>query len=136
RVYDFLPAFMVEALSNFNLGSLEQIQSGITSFLGQAAQFVAGRAVSIGQGTAQFFVGLGVMLYVLFFLFRDGPAVASAIRRASPLSDFHTTYILGKFATVLKATVKGNVIIAIIQGTIGGVTFWLLGMEAALLWGV
>lgn len=60
------------------------------------------------------------MLYLLFFLFRDGAFIASEIRKASPLSDFHTVYILSRFTTVLKATVKGNVIIAIVQGAIGG----------------
>jgi len=73
---------------------------------------------------------------VLFFMFRDGPRVARIIRKASPLSAHHTDHILGKFSDVVKATVKGNVIIALLQGTIGGVTFWLLDIEAALLWGV
>ena len=131
-----LPAFLVEALSFFDLWTFEEIQARLTSFLGQAAQVIAGRAVSIGQSTAQLLISLGVMLYVLFFLFRDGQAVAATIRKASPLSEHHTDHILRKFSDVVKATVKGNVIIAVIQGTIGGVTFWLLGIEAALLWGV
>lgn len=136
RFRALLPDFMIEALARFDLASFEEIQARLTSFLGQLAQTIATRAVSIGQGTAQLFISLGVMLYVLFFLFRDGPAVALAIRRASPLSSHHTDYILGKFSAVVKATVKGNVIIAVIQGAIGGVTFWFLGIEAALLWGV
>jgi predicted PurR-regulated permease PerM len=76
------------------------------------------------------------MLYVLFFLFRDGPQISASIRRASPLNVLHTNYILSKFAAVVKATVKGNVIIAVIQGIIGGLTFFLLGIEGAILWGV
>ena len=136
QIRGFLPSFVLEALSAFNLGSFEEIQDRLTSFLGQAAQAIATRAVSIGQSTAQLLVSLGVMLYVLFFLFRDGAAVAATIRRASPLSAHHTDHILRKFSDVVKATVKGNVIIAAIQGTIGGIAFWMLGMEAALLWGV
>src|SRR5690606_30672855 len=118
-----LPSFVLDILSAFNLGSFEEIQAGVTSFLGEAAQAIATRAISIGQGTAQLFISLGVMLYVLFFLFRDGPGLASMIRKASPLSDHHTNHILGKFSAVLKATVKGNVIIAAIQGAIGGIAF-------------
>ena len=131
-----LPDFVVQGLAALNLGTLEEIQSWLTSFLGQVSQAIAARAVLIGQGTAQLLVSLGVMLYVLFFLFRDGPGLAATIRRASPLSDHHTDHILGKFTAVVRATVKGNVIIAAIQGTIGGVVFWMLGIEAALLWGV
>ena len=96
---------------------------------------IAAQAVVIGQSTAQFVVGLGIMLYVLFFLFRDGPRIAAVIRRASPLSDSHTRRIFERFASAVKATVKGNLTIALVQGTIGGVTFWLLGIGAALLWG-
>lgn len=136
QVRDALPSYVVQMLGDFEFDSLEQVQARLTSWVAQAAQFVASRAVSIGQGTAQIFVSLGVMLYVLFFLFRDGSIIARIIRRASPLSDFHTDYILRKFATVVKATVKGNVIIAILQGSIGGIAFWLLDIEAALLWGV
>lgn len=131
-----LPGSLVDWFSTLNLGSFEEIQSRLTSLLGQGLQGIATRLVSIGQGTAQLFISLGVMLYVLFFLFRDGARLASIIRRASPLSEHHTDYILVKFSAVVKATVKGNVIIALIQGTIGGITFWLLGIPAALLWGV
>lgn len=136
QVRDAMPSFVIEALAALGLGDLGQIQARLTSFLAQAAQVVGTRIVSIGQGTAQLFISLGVMLYVLFFLFRDGAGIAARIRRASPLSDPHTDFILDKFATVVKATVKGNVIIAAIQGAIGGIAFWLLGIEAALLWGV
>lgn len=136
RVQAFMPAFVKDALATFQLGSLEKIQENLVSLLGQASQAIATRVVSIGQGTAQLIVSLGVMLYVLFFLFRDGTDISAMIRKASPLSDHHTDFILGKFSAVLKATVKGNVIIAIIQGTIGGVAFWALGIQAALLWGV
>lgn len=136
RIRGALPPFLLEALSAINLGSFEEIQARLTSFLGQSAQAIATRAVSIGQGTAHLFISLGVMLYVLFFLFRDGAGLAATIRNASPLSVHHTDHILRKFTDVVKATVKGNVIIAVIQGTIGGLTFWMLGIEAALLWGV
>ena len=75
------------------------------------------------------------MLYVLFFLFRDGRGLARNIRSAMPLSDAYNQRLLDKFVGVVRATVKGNVVIAAIQGTIGGVTLWLLGIDAALLWG-
>jgi len=136
QVYDALPTFVVHGLQSLGIGDLSEIQSSLTSFMGQLAQAFAARAVIIGQGTLQFVVSLGVMLYLLFFLFRDGHSIALAMRRASPLKDRYTDKIFGKFASVVRATVKGNVIIAIIQGTIGGVMFWLIGIEAALLWGV
>ena len=76
------------------------------------------------------------MLYVLFFLFRDGRAIARNIRAAMPFGADYNQALLDKFTAVVRATVKGNIVIAVIQGTIGGVAFWLLGIKGALLWGV
>lgn len=136
QLHAVLPPFAERALAALNLGDLAEIRSRLTSFLMQASQAVATQAFSIGQNTAQFLISLGVMLYLLFFLFRDGASLIVMIRKASPLSDGQTDHILGKFSSVVKATVKGNIIIATIQGMIGGVTFWMLGIGAALLWGV
>ncbi|MGU3495318.1 AI-2E family transporter [Xanthobacteraceae bacterium A53D] len=136
QIRDYLPAFIQERIPAFNPETLSDLQGRLTSFLASASQVVAARAVSIGQGTAQLFISLGVMLYMLFFLFRDGGSLAAKIRTTSPLSPHQTDSLFTKFSDVVQATVKGNVIIAIIQGAIGGVTFWLLGIEAALLWGV
>lgn len=131
-----LPPFAERALATLNLGDFTEIRARLTSLLMQASQAVATQAFSIGQNTAQFVVSLGVMLYLLFFLFRDGTSLTIMIQKASPLSDRHTDHILGKFSSVAKATVKGNIIIAAIQGAIGGAAFWMLGIEAALLCGV
>lgn len=136
RARSRLPGFVVNLLEAADLGDFAALQDRFTSMLTQVSRFVATRAVSIGQGTAQFLIGLGVMLYVLFFLFRDGQGLATTIGKASPLSPRHTQHVMTKFAEVVKATVKGNFIIGIIQGTVGGLTFWALGIQAPLLWGV
>lgn len=136
RIHASLPSIVVEAFAALGGGDIADIQARLSSFLTQAAQVVATQVVSIGQSTAQLFISLGVMLYVLFFLFRDGAGLAIAIRKASPLSSGNTDRLMAKFIEVVKATVRGNVIIAAIQGTIGGITFWLLGIQGALLWGV
>jgi len=131
-----LPSFVWKVLAALDLGDMAQLQSRLTSFLLEFSKTVANRAIIIGQNTAQFVISLGVMLYLLFFLFRDGVALAARIRKASPLGARETDQLLDKFTSVMKATVKGNVTIAAIQGVIGGVTFWMLGIQAALLWGV
>lgn len=131
-----LPDAVVQALAALDLGTFSEVQERLTGFLAQSAQTIATGAVNIGQSTAQFLVSLGVMLYVLFFLFRDGTALAATIRGASPLSSGHTDQVMTKFNEVVKATVRGNIIIGVIQGAIGGLTFWLLGIQGALLWGV
>lgn len=136
RVRASLPGPVLDLLAGLGLDDFAAIQERFTATLAVVSQGVATRVVSIGQGTARFLIGLGVMLYVLFFLFRDGPQLAAAIRNASPLSQQHTRHVMTKFAEVVKATVKGNFIIALAQGTVGGLTFWALGIQAPLLWGV
>ncbi len=136
RAHARLPDSIVRLLEAADLGNLAALQERFTTALSAVSGYVAARAVSIGQGTAQFLIGLGVMLYVLFFLFRDGSQLAGTIVRASPLSHEHSRQVMTKFTQVVKATVKGNFIIGLIQGVIGGLTFWSLGIQPALFWGV
>ena len=94
------------------------------SLLQQASQVIAGKALNIGQDTVRFFVSAGIMLYMLFFLFRDGRSIGRNIRASMPLSDEYNAQLIARFTAVVRATVKGNIVIAVVQGAIGGVTFW------------
>jgi len=92
--------------------------------------------LNIGQNTFDFMVGFVVMLYLLFFLLRDGVALARRIRDAIPLAADHKRELFDKFATVIRATVKGNILVAMSQGALGGLIFAFLGIPGAVLWGV
>jgi len=135
QIASAVPSF-IERWTPIKLGNFPDLREKFSAGIVQASQSVAGRLVNAGETTLTFFIGSGVMLYLLFFLFRDGEKQVAKIQRAMPLSDDYSRQFLEKFTSVINATVRGNVIIAIIQGTIGGVTFWALGIEAALLWGV
>jgi predicted PurR-regulated permease PerM len=131
-----LPMFIQTRIETLELTGFQELQERFSGAVMSGGSFFAGRALSFGQNTVQFFIAFGVMLYLLFFLFRDGRSLARMIRRSIPLSSGHTSKFMAKFTSVVRATVRGNVIIAIIQGTIGGVAFWALGVQPALLWGV
>ena len=118
---------------NIDLAALKEQLSGIAV---TASRYVAQNAITIGQGTVQFFFGLGLMLYVAFFLLRDGPQLVALLIRALPLGDARERLLFKKFAEVTRATVKGNLVVAIVQGTLGGLIFWILGVGGAILWGV
>lgn len=130
-----LPAFARERLRTLEVSGFEEFRERFSSAILDGGGFFAGRALSFGQNTLQFLLAFGIMLYLLFFLFRDGRELAQAVRRSVPLSDAHTRQFASKFTSVVRATVRGNVIIAVIQGTIGGLTFWALGIRPVLLWG-
>ena len=76
------------------------------------------------------------MLYFLFYLFRDGERIVERIIRALPLGDRRERRLFSKFADVARATVKGTLVVAAVQGAIGGLLFWALGIDAAVFWGV
>ncbi|MCZ8158474.1 MAG: AI-2E family transporter [Rhizobiaceae bacterium] len=136
RLQAVLPEFVSNWLTSLKLDGFAELWARLSSGLMEAGQSIAGGLLSFGQNTLQFFISMGLMLYLLFFLFRDGASLGKTLRHSIPLSDDYTRQFVEKFAAVVRATVRGNVIIAIIQGIIGGVTFWALGIEAALLWGV
>ncbi len=130
-----LPEWMQAGLDDLGLTDFETLRARAAETLSQVGQALASQALNVGQNTLRFVAGVGVMLYVLFFLFRDGPRIGNAIRQSLPFSPEVSEALIARFAEVVRATVKGNVIIATLQGTIGGVTFWFLGIPGALVWG-
>lgn len=136
QVIAALPAWAVGLLDRLQLTSVGELQQKLSSFAVQASQFVATQALSIGQNTLEFIVSFGIMLYLLFFLLRDGASLAQRIGQATPLEEAHKRQLVGKFTTVIRATVKGNIVVAASQGALGGMIFWILGIQGPVLWGV
>jgi predicted PurR-regulated permease PerM len=130
-----LPEWARSMLQRFGMGDLALLQQKIMTTLGSSGQVLTSRVVGIGQVTLDFIVAFFVMLYMLFFLFRDGDQLSQSIARSIPLHPQHTRRLLTQFATVVRATVKGNIVVALAQGALGSVAFWVLGLPGALLWG-
>jgi len=135
RGIDALPAWARELLGRFGMADLGLLQTKLVDLLGRSGQAITSRAFLIGQNTLEFLVSFFVMLYLLFFLLRDGKQLSKAAANAMPLKREHTTRLLKQFATVVRATVKGNVVVALVQGALGWLAFWVLGIKGALLWG-
>lgn len=115
---------------------LDQLKQRLLGGVMSAGSVLAKHALVVGQNTVNFFVMLGLMLYLTFFLIRDGELLVQLLIRAMPLGDEREHLLLAKFAEVTRATVKGNLVVAVTQGTLGGLIFWILGLPAPLLWGV
>ena len=135
-VFDALPGWMIALLERFGLGDFATLQRRLTAALAQGSQFIATQALAIGQNTFEFVVQLFIALYLAFFLIRDGEELARELRHAIPLAPAHRRELFDKFAVVIRATVKGNLLVAVLQGALGGVAFWFLGVYGALLWAV
>jgi predicted PurR-regulated permease PerM len=136
QMLDALPGWATGLLDRFGVASLGDMQEKVTAGLVKGGQTIAAQALDIGQSTFAFLVSLVIMLYLLFFLFRDGDALARRVKDAIPLRAGLRDELLEKFTVVIRATVKGSLLVALAQGALGGLIFWILGINAALLWAV
>lgn len=136
QVFNALPSWLTPWMEKLHLGTLEEIQTKLSNIALQASKLAATKAVGLGQNTLGFVVGFGVMLYLIFFLLRDGKELVTRIWAATPLAPEHKRELAIKFITVIRATVKGNLAVAAAQGALGGLIFWILGIQGAVLWAV
>ena len=136
QVLDALPAWVGGLLERFGLNHLGAIQEKLAAAANKAGQQTAGHVLSFGQNTLEVIVEFFIMLYLLFFLLRDGPDISRRIKATIPLRESHKRDLSEKFTTVIRATVKGNILVAAIQGALGGLMFAFLGIHASVLWGV
>lgn len=130
-----LPNWLRNVLSEHQLNNAAQIQQKLSGFALRGGQYLAGSVFLIGKGTFTFTVGFGVMLYLLFFLLKDGSYLVHLILEALPLSTYVKHHLFMKFVAVSRATVKGTVVVALVQGILGGLAFWFVDLDGSLLWG-
>lgn len=130
------PPPLLQPVLNFFDIDVAKLHQLLRDAMAQLSKLVATRTLSIGQGALSFFLALGLMLYLTFFLLRDGTALVELIVRALPLGDARERVLLRKISEVTFAAIRGNLLGAIVQGALGGLIFWILGVQAALLWGV
>lgn len=133
---ELLPAVAQQQLDRLGWGDAGSLRERLASGALEASRYLATKAFSFGQGTFQFLIGFFVMLYLLFFFIRDGRELVHKVRQAMPLSDGQKRRLFSKFTRVVRAAVKGNVIVALTQGALGGVIFAIFGISGALLWAV
>jgi predicted PurR-regulated permease PerM len=131
-----LPPYFQHLLDRFGMGELNGLREKIVKASMQGSQVLASQAFSFGQGTFEFVVSFGIMLYLLFFFLRDGAELVRKVRTAVPLEESHKRRLQLKFNRVVRATVKGNLVVAVTQGALGGAIFWFLDIPSALLWAV
>lgn len=136
RMQGILPGWVTGQLEQWGVADFAGIRDTVAAGLSKAAQFIAARSLVIGENTLAFIINSFLMLYLLFFLLRDGGRLVGRLRDAIPLQPELQVMLAAKFAEVIRATIKGSVVVAMVQGALGGLIFWILGIHAALLWGV
>ncbi len=130
----YLPE-LTSLLQRFGV-DLEQVRTNLESIAVTATQWVGAQALAIGQNLAAISVMFVLMLYFLFFIFRDGEELIGHTIRALPIGDEREKKLFKKIAEVARATVKGTLVVAMVQGFIGGILFWIVGIQAPAFWAV
>jgi predicted PurR-regulated permease PerM len=135
-IYDALPHWARQLLARLGLKDFSALERQFLDLAALASQNLAAQALNIGMLAFDDVIGFFATLYLAFFLLRDGQALARALHDAAPLAPAYKYQLRNKFATVVRATVKGNLVIAALQGALGGLAFWVLGVSSPLLWAV
>ncbi|CAN5728683.1 AI-2E family transporter [soil metagenome] len=126
---------LTRALERFNI-DLVRVRVSLEAAAVTVTQWIASQALTIGQNALILLVMFALMLYFLFFFFRDGERIVQGLIRAIPMGDQREQRLFNRFAEVSRATVKGTLIVAGVQGALGGLMFAIVGIHAALFWGV
>jgi predicted PurR-regulated permease PerM len=100
------------------------------------ATWLTNITASFVRGSVMKLTGLLLTFYLLFFFLRDRHLALDSLRSLSPLSPAETNRVFSRGIDTIHATVYGTLTIAAIQGTLGGLMFWILGLPAPVLWGI
>jgi predicted PurR-regulated permease PerM len=126
-VADFLARYGVDMI---------QLRVSIQELAASAMRLIATRAIGIGQNALWVTILFALMLYLLYFFFRDGDRIVERVSRVLPVGEERRNRLLLKFTQVVRATVKGNLIVAVVQGGLVVLLFWSVGIQTAVFWGV
>jgi predicted PurR-regulated permease PerM len=113
----------------------QAILSDISQRLGQAVSYAASRAGRVVTGVVGFLFSVVIMLSILFFLLRDASAFSGTLRRLMPFEPEQNERFLEVSTALISASVTSSIVIAAVQGILGGSALALLGVQGAVLWG-
>lgn len=136
QINEALPDWGGSLMASYGLTDMDAAREMVGSSATRIVQSIASRALWFGQGALELLASLGIMLYLTFFLLRDGEQLGQRVKAAIPLQPDVRDALIHHFIVVIRATMRGTVVVSILQGIVGGIIFWMLGIEAAILWGL
>lgn len=113
-----------------------QWNSHAVSVTKAAGDWIITKLTDFTQNSARFLFQFFLMLYALFFFFRDGEKILQRVTHLSPLGNKYEQMLYDRFTSTTRATLKSTLIVGLVQGAIGGILFWLTGVPGALVLGV
>ncbi|MGE0757529.1 MAG: AI-2E family transporter [Pirellulaceae bacterium] len=114
---------------------MDRAAAQAASSVGQAAQIITGGVSTLVSSTVWFVMQMLITLMTLFFFFRDRHRALGVVRSIMPLSNEEADDVFRRVDDTIHATIFGSLVVALVQGTMGGLMFWWLGLPTPLLWG-
>lgn len=111
-------------------------QFDLPGMVNTATSWLTNSAASFVRGSVLQLIGMVLTFYMLFYFLRDRRAALESLRSLSPLSEANMTRLFDDVSDTVHATLYGTLVVAVVQGTLGGFMFWWLGLPAPLLWGI
>ena len=118
------------------LPPVEELGARISDLLRSAGAVIARQAGAVLGAMFVLILDLAVLVLALYFCFRDGPNLANGARRLLPFDEVASARIASHLHDLIHASVTSGVIVAAVQGLLGGIIFALLGIQGAIFWGV
>jgi predicted PurR-regulated permease PerM len=114
----------------------ELISAKIAEFAGRLGTLLVTLVAAASRGTATFFFHLFVMLYAMFFFLLHGKEYLARILYYIPLEPAAENRLVARFVSVARATIKGTLVIGVVQGGLAGLAFWIVGIQGWAFWSV
>lgn len=111
-------------------------QERILGDIRQFSQNALGLLQAAYQGVTHFVFWVFVMFFTLFYFLIDGKRALKYLMTLSPLRDEHDKLLIKKFVSISRATLKGTFVVGVVQGCLGGITFWIAGIPSPAIWGI
>ncbi len=135
--YPIVKDMVVKALEACNLSmSQADIENNLATNASGIAKELAGKLpIGLG-GVFTFFLDFILMVFTVFFMLKDGAAFLRKSKDYLPFSEQHKEKLVKQVRDVVISTVYGGVVVAIVQGIIGGIAYGGLGIRSPVLWGL
>ena len=135
-VHASLPEVLRDGLDLEGLGTAELVQARAQELALESSGMIAQQAVSITGSAFGFVLSFGIGLYVAYFLLRDGRDIGERVLAHIPLARDIAQRLSNHFLAIVRATIKGSVVVGLVQGALGSITYWIAGMPSVVLLGL
>lgn len=130
-IFPWLERFLGRYIDVSGLDLREIFATSLKEIASFAGQGIKGFVTSF----AQFVFHIILAFFSMYFLFKEGDRALNMVKNLLPLSEYEKEKIFAKNRDVISSTIYGGVLVGLIQGALGGIAFWFLGLPAPIVWG-